>query len=63
MSEISRSSIFRSKIKNEAKKDNEKKSKNKVCVIFRSPEEEKRFSEVTHRLNYGKTEDDKIIER
>ena len=62
MNEISRSSIFRSKIKNEAKKREEKKP-NKVAVIFKSPEEEKKFSEITHRLNYGKSSEDKIIER
>ena len=63
MSEISRTTIFRSKIKKEAEKEAAKKSKNKVCVIFQSPEEEKKFSEIAQKLNYGKFEDEKDIER
>jgi len=55
MSEISRSSIFRSKVKKEAEKNTTNK-KNNVVVIFKTPEEEKKFSEITHRLNYGRDE-------
>ena len=82
MNEISRSTIFRNKIKQEATKRKEKPKvnigvigckkrytlmdaiemtrKNNVTVIFQSPEEEKKFSEIAKKINFEKAENETI---
>ena len=59
MNKSSNSKIFRNKIKQAATK----KEKNNVVVIFKTPEEEKKFSEIAKRVNYGLSLDNKPIER